>query len=143
MLNVASMVLVLAFLLGFVSGLRTFTGPAVLWIMRYGGPLAYVLAVAAIFEFFVDVYPKTPARTRAPSIVVRLLSGAFVGWWAAVAAGASPASTALAGAIGALIGTYGSFAVRRWAITVIGNVASGLLEDLVAVGAAAAIVARL
>ena len=142
-MNVASVILVLAFLLGVVSGLRTFTGPAVLWIMRHGGLLAYVLAAAAAFEYFFDVHPKAPPRTRVSGVVFRLLSGAFVGWWAAVAAGASPAPSALVAAVGALVGAYASFAVRRWAIAAIGNVASGLLEDIVAIVAAVTIVARL
>jgi len=137
------MFLLLAFLLGVVSGLRTFTGPAVLWIMRYGGPWAYILGAAAIFEYFFDVHPKAPPRTSTSNIVPRLLSGAFVGWWAAASTGISPASGAIAGSIGALAGAYGGLPVRRRAIAAIGNVASGLLEDIVAIAAAVVIVARL
>jgi uncharacterized membrane protein len=137
------MFLLLAFLLGIVSGLRTFTGPAVLWIMRFGGPWAYVLAAAAAFEYFYDVHPKARARTNPSSVAVRLLSGVFAGWFAAIAAGVSPAPAAIAGGLGALVGTYAGFAARRLCIVAIGNVASGLLEDLVAIGAAVAIVARL
>jgi uncharacterized membrane protein len=141
--NVAGMILLLAFLLGIVSGLRTFTAPAVLWIMRHKGLWAYVLAAAALFEYFYDVHPKAPPRTCTSNVVARLLSGAFVGWWAAVAAGALPASGAIAGGIGALVGAYGSLPLRRRAIVTIGNVASGLLEDIVAIAVAVAIVARL
>jgi uncharacterized membrane protein len=137
------MALLLAFLLGVVSGLRTFTAPAALWVMRHRGPLAYVLAAAAVFEYFMDVHPKAPPRTSTPSIAFRLISGAFVGWWAAVAAGISPISGAIVGAVGALAGTYGGLAVRRRAIAAIGNVASGLLEDVVAIAAAVLIVVRL
>jgi len=142
-LNVAGMFLLLAFLLGVVSGLRTFTGPAVLWIMRHGGPWAYVLGAAAVFEYFYDVNPKARPRTSAPSVAVRLLSGAFVGWFAVVANGVSPAPGAILGAVGALVGAYGSYAVRRQCISAMGNVASGLLEDIVAIAASVAIVARL
>jgi uncharacterized membrane protein len=135
--------LLLAFLLGIVSGLRTFTGPAVLLLMRHRGFVAYILAAAAVFEYFFDVHPKAPPRTSSPGIVARLLSGAFVGGWAAVITRVSPAVGAVVGAIGALIGAYGSLAVRRRLIAAIGNVASGLLEDLVAIAAAVAIVAHL
>jgi uncharacterized membrane protein len=137
------MFLMLAFLLGVVSGLRTFTAPAVLWIMRHGGPWAYVLGAAAVFEYFYDVQPKAPPRTSTSNIVARLFSGAFVGWWAAVAAEISPLSGAIVGAVGALVGAYGGLAVRRRAIAAMGNVASGLLEDVVAIAAAVAIVAAL
>jgi uncharacterized membrane protein len=137
------MFLLLAFLLGVVSGLRTFTAPAVLWIMRHAGLGAYVLGAAALFEYFFDLHPKAPPRTSTSSIVARLFSGAFVGWFAAVAAGISPSSGAAAGAIGALAGAYGSLPLRRRAIAAVGNVAAGLLEDLVAIAAAIAIVVRL
>jgi uncharacterized membrane protein len=137
------MYLLLAFLLGVVSGLRTFTAPAVLWIMRHGGLWAYVLLAAAVFEYFYDVHPKAPPRTSTPSIVVRLVSGAFVGWWVAVATGVSPALGAIAGGIGAVLGAYGGLALRRRAIAAMGIVASGLLEDIVAITVAVLIVARL
>jgi uncharacterized membrane protein len=135
--------LLLAFLLGIVSGLRTFTGPAVLWIMRHGGPWQYLLAAAALFEYFYDVYPKARPRTSTPAMLVRILSGGFVGWWASVATGTLPAFGAIAGAIGAVVGAYGGLAVRRRAITAMGNLASGVLEDIVAICASVAIVARL
>jgi len=135
--------LLLAFLLGFVSGIRTFTAPAVLWIMRHRGPVAYLLAAAAVFEYFFDVHPKAPARTAPSNILVRLLSGGFVGWWAAVAMGIAPVSGAIAGVVGAFIGAYVSLAIRRQAIAAIGNRASGLLEDIFAIAAAVAIVAQL
>jgi len=137
------MLLPLAFLLGFVSGLRTFTAPAVLWIMRHEGLWAYVLAAAAVFEYFYDLSPKAPPRTSTSSIAVRFLSGAFVGYWAAVATGSVPGWGAIAGGIGAFVGAYASLPVRRRAMAAIGNLASGLLEDAVAISAAVAIVTAL
>jgi uncharacterized membrane protein len=137
------MVLLLAFLLGAVSGMRTFTGPAVLWIMRHGGPWAYVLGAAALFEYFFDVNPKAPPRTCTSNVTGRVLSGLFVGWWAGVAAGVSPVSTTIAAVIGAILSTYASYALRKRCIVAFGNVPSGLLEDAVAIAASVAIVARL
>jgi uncharacterized membrane protein len=142
-LKIAGMFLLLSFLLGIVSGLRTFTGPAVLWLMRHGGPLAYLLSAAALLEYFFDVNPKAPPRTGLTGLIARVLSGAFVGWWAAVASGGSPASGAIVAAVGALLGAYGSLALRRRAIAAIGNVPSGLAEDVVAIAASVAIVAQL
>lgn len=137
------MLLLLVFLLGVVSGIRTFTGPAVLWIMRHGGPSEYVLAGAAVFEYFYDVHPKAPPRTCTSNIIMRLLSGAFVGWWGAVAAGISAPLGALVGAAGAFASAYGSKIVRGRCSAMMGNVASGLLEDAVAIVAAVAIVSLL
>jgi hypothetical protein len=90
-----------------------------------------------------DVNPKAGARTGALGLTCRVLSGLFVGWWAAVPSGISPVLGAIVGAIGAILGAYGSFLVRRRCIPLIGNVPSGLLEDIVAIAASIAIVAKL
>lgn len=137
------MYLLLIFLLGVVSGLRTFTAPAVLWIMRHGGLWAYVLGAAALFEYFYDVNPKAGNRTGAIGLTFRILGGLFVGWWAAVAAGISPTTGAVVAAVGAIAGTYGSFFARRQCSALMGNMLSGVLEDIVAIAASALIVARL
>lgn len=137
------MVLLLIFLLGVVSGLRTFTAIAVLWIMRHGGVWAYVLGAAALFEYFLDLQPKAPPRTSVGGLFGRLLIAAFIGWWVTATNEMSPVAGALAGAVGALVGSYVGLALRKRAATAVGNVASGLLEDLVAIAAAVAIVARL
>lgn len=136
--------LVLPFLLGAVSGLRTFTAPAVLWLILHRGPWAYVLGAAALFEYYFDLNPKAPPRTDFASLLARLISGAFVGWWAAIATDMrSPISGAIVAAVGALVAAYVSLPIRRRAIAVIGNNASGLLEDLIAIGASVAIVTHL
>jgi uncharacterized membrane protein len=137
------MLLLLAFLLGVVSGLRAFTAPAVLWIMRHGGTWAYLLLAGAVLEYFLDVRPDARPRTSSVGLVPRLISGAFVGWWVAVAAGSWPVLGAVAGAIGALVGAYGGLAVRTQVAALIGNVAAGLMEDVIAIAAAIVIVARL
>ncbi len=143
-LNSVLVPFLLVFLLGVVSGLRTFTGPAVLWFMRHRGPWAYVLIAAAVFEYYFDLNPKAPPRTDFASLLCRLISGAFVGWWAAIATGGiTPVSGAIVAAAGALISAYASLWVRRRAIAAIGNNASGLLEDAVAIAASIAIVAAL
>jgi uncharacterized membrane protein len=135
--------LLLAFLLGIVAGLRTFTAPAVLWIMRHGGAWAYVLGAAALFEYAVDLHPKGPNRTALPGLVARFASGAFVGWWIAVSSADIAVVGALAGGLGAMIGAYAGLAARMRAIVLIGNVPAGLCEDVVAIAAAVALVNRL
>lgn len=134
--------LLLAFVLGLVAGLRSFTAPAVLWLMRHPGPWAIGLGACALVEYAVDQLPNAPPRTSTSGLLARVVSGAFVGWMAGMAAGRSSIAGAIAGAIGAVIGAYGGLAIRVRLSAAIGNVSSGLLEDVVAIAAAVAIVSR-
>ncbi len=133
------MIYLAALLLGMVAGLRTFTAPAVLALMRHRSLWAYILALAALAEYAADLYPKAPARTGIPGLTARIVSGAACGW--VVAAGASPWLGAALGVLGALAGAYGGLALRRRAIGAIGSVPAALLEDAVAIAGAVAIVA--
>lgn len=135
--------LLLAFGLGLSSGLRTFSAPAVLWLMRYPGLSAICLAFLAVLEYIWDLHPKAPSRTATSGLVARAVSGAFVGWYVGLAFGGSAIAGAITGAIGAVIGAYGGLALRLRATAAIGNVPAGLLEDAVAVGLAVLVVSRL
>ena len=132
--------LLAALLLGIVAGLRTFTAPAVLWILRHAGAAAYLLGALAILEYVIDLNPKAPARTSPPGLVVRVLSGGFCGWALTVAGGGPVILGALLGACGAVIGAYGGLAARSRAIALIGRVPAALLEDLVAIAGAVLVV---
>jgi uncharacterized membrane protein len=133
--------LLFAFGIGVVSGLRAFTSLAALMLVRGGLP-GIVLAVAAVGEYVADASPKIPSRTALPSIVVRPVSGAIAGWLIAAPHGGSPVAGAIAGAIGALAGTYGGHAARVAAIGKIGAIPAAVVEDLVAIGLAALLVLR-
>ena len=126
------MFIVLALLLGVVSGLRAITAPAaVSWVAKLGTlavagtPMAFmgfkytpiILTVLAIGELINDKLPKTPSRKTPPQFIARILSGSLVG--ATVGAGSGSLILGLlAGAIGAVAGTYGgagAFAAAwRW-----------------------------
>lgn len=126
--------LLAAFLIGCVAGLRTFTAPAVLlWERDRGGVWAYVLAIAAIVEYFGDVNPNAPARTGTIGLVARILSGTFCGWQLAAMHGDSTAPAAVLGSVGAVAGAFGGLALRRKTIAAIGLVPSGLVEDVAAI----------
>lgn len=135
-------VLLAIFFLGIVAGLRTFTAPAVLWLMRHGGVWALVLGVLALLEYVADLYPKAPARTNLTGLIARLVSGAFVGWALAAAVGSSVAAGAIVGAIGAAAGAYAGLAIRLKAIATIGAVPAAILEDAVAIGLAVLVISR-
>jgi uncharacterized membrane protein len=133
--------LLLALGIGLVAGLRTFTPLAAVFLVR-GGIAGIVLAAAALFEYGYDLNPKCPARTSFPSNLARVISGAIAGWYLTAARGGSAMLGALAGIVGALIGTYGGSAVRSALIVRLGAVPAGIVESLVAIALAAFIVTR-
>ncbi len=133
--------LLLALSLGFVSGLRTFTPVAAVLLVR-GGIWGIVFGVAALGEYVWDVLPSTPSRLQAMGLSARVVSGAFVGWMIATMHNGSGVFGAIAGIVGAVIGTYAGHAVRLAAIARIGGYPAAIAEDLVAVGLAAFVVTR-
>jgi uncharacterized membrane protein len=133
--------LLLALGIGLVSGLRTFTGIAAVFLVR-GGVVGIVLAVAALGEYGYDVSPNCPSRTAFPGNVARIVTGALSGWFLIAARGGSPILGAAAGIVGALIGTYGGHYVRAGLIVRLGAVPAGIVESLVAIALAAFIVTR-
>jgi uncharacterized membrane protein len=151
-------VLVLAFLIGFVSGLRALTGLTVVswgarlgwlhlentWLSFLGASITpYILSVLAIGELINDKMPKTPSRKAPPSFVIRIVMGAVSGG----AVGASSQGMIgglVAGALGAVAGTLGGYEARHRLVAAIGgkDLPIALLEDLVAVAGAFCIVSR-
>jgi uncharacterized membrane protein len=97
-----------AALIGFVCGMRSAMGPAVLARRgRLGGTtVSRVLLVAAAGEVVADKTPVVPPRTSAPALGARVLSGAVCG---RVLAGTPGVVT---GALGALAGTFGAYRAR-------------------------------
>jgi uncharacterized membrane protein len=129
-----------ALLLGAIAGLRTFAAPAVLWLVRYRSPAAYVLGLLALLELIGDLHPKAPPRTSFAGLSARVLSGAFCGWAVSAPAGRSPIFGAAIGAVGAVAGAYLGLAARTRAISRIGRIPAALLEDAVAIAGAIGIV---
>jgi uncharacterized membrane protein len=145
------MLLLCAFLVGIVSGLRTFTAPAVAsWFARSGSlavassPLAFmgfkytpiILTVLAIGEIINDKLPKTPSRKTPPQFIARLLSGALTGATIGAAGGSLWLGIFL-GAIGAVLGTLGGAAMRARLAAAFGrDFPAALLEDVMAIGLA-------
>jgi uncharacterized membrane protein len=132
-------VLIGAFLLGIVAGLRALTAPAVLYLAR-GGIAGFILAVGALAELVGDILPNTPARTFPLGLIARIVSGAFVGWMLCAWHGGASWAGAVLGIIGALIGTYGGKAARLWLIERVGGVPAALIGDVAAIGLAIGVV---
>ena len=147
------MILLLAFLLGAVAGLRSMTAPAVAaWAAHLGplqlegtplsllasAPARYLLLAAMIGELVADKLPFTPNRIRAGPFTARVLSGALSGGALAAGVGQSLVAGAAAGALGAVAGTLGGFRARTGLVRALGtpDYAVALAEDAVAVGTA-------
>lgn len=123
----SNLVLLLALGIGIIAGLRALTAPATVswaaylhWIQLSGSHLSFmssiitvvILTLAAIAEIVNDKLPKTPPRTALPSLVIRMVLGAFAAATLTVGVGGSIEMGALLGLIGAVIGTYAGYYVR-------------------------------
>lgn len=142
------MILVLAFLIGVVSGLRALTAPAaVSWAARLGllklegTPLAflgfaatpYIFTVLALGELVNDKLPKTPSRKVPPQFIARVLTGALSGGAIGASAGMLWVGVVV-GAIGAVAGTLGGASFRGALARAFGkDLPAALIEDAIAI----------
>ena len=149
-------VIILAFLIGLIAGLRAMTAPAAVscaaalgWVPLDGTWAAFlgyaytpwIFTVLALGEFVTDQLPQTPSRKVPMQFGARIVSGAFCG----AALGASAGSTLpglVLGGLGAVVGTLGGADVRGRMARAFGNARpAALIEDVVAVVGAFLIIA--
>jgi uncharacterized membrane protein len=139
---------VLAFVIGFTVGLRSFAAPAAISMAaRWGGlnlsntGLAFLgytwtpwlLTGAAIGELINDKLPNTPSRKTPFQFAFRILSGAISGASIGATSG-SPLTGMLAGILGAITGTLGGSTVRAKLAKLFGrDLWAALCEDVVTV----------
>jgi uncharacterized membrane protein len=143
----------LALGIGFVTGLRTFTAPAaVAWaahlakLTLHGSPFSFmgskaavvVLTLLALGEYVYDLSPKAPSRTDPSSLIARIISGGLCGACLFVSAGQSWIAGALLGGIGAVIGAFAGYHVRKRLVQnlKVKDAMIAIPEDLVAIGLA-------
>ena len=88
-----------------------------------------------------DKLPKTPARTAPVGLIARIIMGGLCGA-CLYAAGASPVPGQCSGMIGALIGTYAGYHIRRALVTRLNvkDILIAIPEDLIAIVSAFVIV---
>lgn len=151
-------VYLLALLIGIIAGLRTMTAPAAVawatylgrldlsgtWLAFLGNVWArWILTLFALAELVTDQLPSTPSRTVPVQFGARILTGGLSG--AAVgASGGSWVGGLVAGVVGAVVGTLGGRAFRAKLAAAFGSDRpAALIEDAVAVGGAALIVAAM
>jgi uncharacterized membrane protein len=154
-----TIVLLLAFLIGVVSGLRSLTAPAVVswaacrgWIDLYSSRLHFlgsyvavaVFTVFAIVELVADQLPLAPKRTAPPGLIARIVLGALCGAALAVSGAQSVAMGAVLGAAGGIAGAFGGYQVRTRLVKAlkVPDFVIASLEDAVAIGSGIFIVSR-
>ena len=155
----ASYVLVLAFSIGIIAGLRSLTAPAVVsWAVRLGwlnihypslsflgsSTAVVTFTILAAVELVADQLPSTPARTKPPGLIARIVLGGLSGAAVAVAGGQSLTAGAVLGAVGGVIGAFAGYQVRTGLVRAlkVPDIVIAVLEDLVAVACALLIVTR-
>lgn len=137
--------------IGFATGLRSMTAPAVVAWAGYLGmldlrgssvafmasPVSVILfSLLAVGELIADKLPFIPKRTAIGPLLVRLISGALCG--ACLSAHHSLGVGALAGAIGGVVGAFAGYHTRHQLVSQlhIRDLFVALPEDAVAIGLA-------
>lgn len=120
--------LLLCFLLGCLTGLRSLTPlAAVCWAAHLGWlhfagtrlvfldrPLTLlVLTLLALAELIADKVPNTPARTAPVGLIARIVFGCLGGVALATSTGGNLLGAAIVGIAGALVGTFAGYRIRH------------------------------
>jgi uncharacterized membrane protein len=150
--------LLLAFLIGFLTGLRSFTPAAVTawgahlgwlklqgWLADVGTMLgAVILTVLALAELVADKSPRMRNRTAWQGVSARILMGGLTGACIAAAGGESLALGAVLGGFGGIAGCLAGYHARRRLVQAWGkpDYYVAVLEDLVAIGGSVWVVSR-
>jgi uncharacterized membrane protein len=151
------LLLLFAFLIGCVCGLRSMTAPAVVawgahlgWLHLQGSLLAFfankislvIFSLFAIGELIADKLPFIPARTQLGPLAVRIIFGAMCGAALSIAGSGLPLFGSILGGLGALAGTFAGYHYRRSLSGKVPDLLLALLEDLAAVGGGFLLVSR-
>jgi uncharacterized membrane protein len=152
------MTLLFAFLIGFLTGLRSLTAPAATaWAVYLGWlklqrplsligslPAVVILTLLAILELVADKLPNTPNRTSPVGLIARIVSGVLTGACIAGGGGQSILIGALLGAAGGVAGCFAGYQARTRIVKATGaaDIFIAILEDLVAIAGSLWVVSR-
>jgi uncharacterized membrane protein len=116
------------------------------WLNLQGSPLAFMgsrVAVAiftglALLEYVADLLPMTPNRTKPGPLFARIIMGGLAGACISVSVGQSVVLGAVPGGIGAVIGAFTAYEVRKRLVRGLGvkDAFVAIPEDLVAIALA-------
>ena len=151
-------VLLWAFLIGVIAGLRALTAPAaVAWAgfghgilnhtpLRFMGrlPAAIVFTVLALLELYADQLPTTPSRLAPAGLISRIVTGGLSGACLAAADAGSIALGCVLGAVGGVVGAFAGYYARTGVVKAlkVPDLPIALLEDAIAIGGAIFVVSR-
>jgi uncharacterized membrane protein len=153
-------VLLLALLIGVVTGLRSLTGPAIVawaahrhWINLHDSAVSFMgstVAVAiftllALGELVADKLPSIPSRTTVAGLIPRIVLGGLCGAAVTVAGLQSSALGGVLGAVGGIIGAFGGYQLRARLVATrkVPDFVVACLEDVVAIAGGLLIVWKL
>jgi uncharacterized membrane protein len=153
-------ILVLCFLMGTVTGLRTMTGLAVIgwwahlgWIDLKESRPAFIgstiavalLTLGALGEYIGDKLPRTPNRTSPGPLLARMIAGAICGALLCIASDQSWHVGLAVGSAGALAGSFAGFYARTALVRAMrtADIFVAVPEDLLAIGLAVLVMALL
>ncbi len=152
------MVLLLVFLAGLLTGLRSLTPVAATAWAAYAGwlklghslswigtvPAVVIFTLLAAAELVADKLPTTPSRTAPLGLTARILLGGFVGACVATAGGQGAVVGVLVGITGAVIGCFGGYQVRKRLVKALGtrDFVVALMEDAVTICGSLWVVSR-
>jgi uncharacterized membrane protein len=151
-------VLALAFVIGVLNGLRSFTPPAAAawaahlrWIKLQGAlaligsvPVVAIFTLLAAFELVADKMPWIPDRITTMSLVARGVMGALTGACVAAAGGQWAGIGAACGVGGSMAGAFAGYHARMRSAKALGvpDIYVALVEDLICVAGALWVVTR-
>jgi uncharacterized membrane protein len=158
-MSLLAVVLLCAFGIGVVSGLRSFTAPAVTawaahlgWLHLTGTPFRFmgttagvaVFTLLALIELVADKLPGTPSRTAPPGLIARILLGGLAGATLSAATEQVFAIGAVLGALGGVAGAFAGYQARTRSVKALKapDFVVAIVEDLVAVGCGLFLVSR-
>jgi uncharacterized membrane protein len=150
-------VFVLALGIGIVAGLRSLTAPAVVawgaylnWLNLHGSSLAFmgsmasvvIFSLLAIGELIADKLPTIPKRTAPAPLMARVITGGLCGACLCAAAAKSLLAGTVLGGVGAVVGAFLGYGIRRRLDLHIKDFLVAICEDVVAIGLALFFVSR-
>jgi uncharacterized membrane protein len=151
-------ILLFAFLIGCICGMRSMTAPALVawgahlgWLHLEGSRLAFfahplslvIFSLFAIGELIADKLPFIPARIQAGPLGVRMIFAALCAAALCVSGAQALWLGAILGVVGAVLGAFAGYAYRRSFSGKVPDLLLALLEDLVAVGGGFLLLSRL
>ena len=144
-----AMTLLLAFLVGFLAGLRSLTPPAATaWAAHLGWlklerplslmgsvPAVAIFTLLAAMELVADKLPFMPSRKLPPGLIARIVSGGLTGACVAASGAQGILPGAVLGAAGGVAGCFAGYSARTGIVNALEtrDLYVALLEDLAAV----------